>query len=121
MTFSAGTQFGEMHSLPNPAAFVTDIAGDHIFLDAAGYQVHLSALMSAVAKFVPEFEAVFSPEFQEHTSAMADLIVVGSMKLVPRPSDVPSGDSAAQEPVITHVTSVAFHCRPPILGTVRSE
>lgn len=93
-TLASGTQFGEMHQLPNLTNIAMYGVVDEVVLTASGYELNISKTVRAVSEFIPKLEAVLVPQYAGHPIAPSDFLLTADMSVYP-----PSPTTESDEPV----------------------
>ena len=84
-TLISGTQFGEMHSLPNLTGIEMHHVVDEVVLTASGSELHLSKTVRAITELASKLEGVLAPQWIDHSTAPSDLLLVADMSIWPQP------------------------------------
>jgi hypothetical protein len=93
-TLVAGTQFGELHTLPNLSGIQMHDVVDEIVLTASGSELHIGNTVRAIQELIGKLEGVLATQLSEHPTAPSDFLVVAEMTITPKPAVISSNESA---------------------------
>lgn len=94
-TLTAGTQFGELHALPNPSGIHMHDVVDEIVLTASGSELRISKTVRAIQELIGKLEGVLATQLSDHPIAPSDLLIVAEMTITPKAAAMSPAEPAA--------------------------